>query len=80
MLNLWWITFNENEQFLVDAPNIDVAIDKAIEANHWLEPHCDEDGDRKLYEVETVDMFMLSEIARRNDVVGRYMDVIIYNG
>ena len=87
MLNLWWITFDEcGEQFLVNAPNIEMAVDKAIEANHSLGEIWEDEDDNKcmdsrsFYDVETVDMFLLSEIARRDDYVRKYKDVIIYNG
>lgn len=84
-MNLWLVSFDlENYQFLVNAPNIDVAIKKAISANKemngfsdWSPAEAENPGN---YKVDSVDMRKLNDIIDRLTHLGRYDDVLSFDG
>ena len=88
-MNLWLIIFKlDLTQFVVDAKNIDEAINKAISINKsdhlgiWDEGEIDksEMEDHKCYEIEPVDMFLLGELMRRDDYWGNFDNVLVFFG
>lgn len=91
-MNLKLVTFNlDYTQFLVDSNITSKAIDLAVEANQSelcgpLAQTSDygltieETEDITNYTVEDVDMKMLGNICKRDDYVGNYNGVLIFNG
>ena len=87
-MNLWLITFTDFTQFIVNAKDIDDAINKAISVNKsdhlgiWDEGEIDklEMEDHECYEIEPVDMFLLGELMRREDYWGYFDDVLVFFG
>ena len=87
-MNLWLITFElDLTQFVVDAKTTDDAIEKAIVGNkspwlgEWTEEEISEEGieDHENYSCEKIDMDLLGEIMKRNDYIGNYYGVLIFN-
>lgn len=82
-MKLWFVTWDlDVTQFLVEAETESEAIYKAIEANKKIEPS-EYDPDMEVtntYSTELVDMNMLCEIVKRNDVWGVYGNVICFVG
>lgn len=86
-MNLWLITFTlDLTQFVVDAKNIDDAINKAISVNKsdhlgiWDEKEIDKESmeNHKNYEIEPVDMSLLGELMRRDGYLGNIDDVLVF--
>ena len=86
-LNLKMVTFDlDYSQFLVDAENIDEAIDLAIEANksdllgHWDPmgiPESEMNARENYFIDDVVDMNFLGEIFGREDYRGNYNGTIV---
>lgn len=82
-MNLWLVTWGlDLTQFLVDAETESEAIYKAIEANKKIEPS-EYDPDMEVtdtYSTDLVDMELLCEIVKRNDVWDVVGNVICFVG
>lgn len=82
-MKLWMVTWDlDLTQFLVDAETESEAIYKAIEANKKIEPsEYDPDMDvTNTYSTDLVDMDLLCEIVKRNDVWDVVGNVICFVG
>jgi hypothetical protein len=82
-MKLWLVTWDlDLVQFLVDAETESEAIYKAIRANKKIES-TEYDSDMEAtntYSADLVDMELLCEIVKRNDVCAIIDNVICYTG
>lgn len=82
-MKLWLVTWDlDLTQFLVDAETESEAIYKAIEANKKLEP-TEYDPDMEVtntYSTDLVDMDLLCEIVKREDIWDVVGNVICFMG
>lgn len=82
-MKLWLVTWDlDLTQFLVDAETESEAIYKAIEANKKIEPS-EYDPNMEVtntYSTEQVDMELLCEIVKRNDIWDVVGNVICFVG
>lgn len=82
-MRCWLVTWDlDLTQFLVDAETESEAIYKAIEANKKIEPS-EYDPDMEVtntYSTDLVDMELLCEIVKRNDVGGVIGNVVWFVG